>query len=135
MSLVFEQVNIFYSLQLTSEIWFSYKNILWWWKQVPTSVWTYNCKIVTISIILINTFHFSWTGLRSLPRSDPCATCYGPTLWRTLAVRGMLSISVIILSEDAPISIAMQVHRFSPNLSIYLCNKNWSVLNPELFWS
>lgn len=46
----------------------------------------------------------SWTGSRSPQHLGPCATCYGPTPWKTLAMRRPRSTLVTTQLEAAPIS-------------------------------
>lgn len=47
---------------------------------------------------------FSWIGSRSRRPSGPCATCCGPTPWRTSATRKPRNISATTRCEAAPTS-------------------------------
>jgi hypothetical protein len=47
----------------------------------------------------------SWTDSKSLQHMDPCVTCYGQIHWKTLAMKKLQNILLIIVLEVVHISI------------------------------
>lgn len=63
------------------------------------------CKLTFLYFCVCACFFCSsWTGSRSLRRLGPCATCCGPTPWKTLAMKRPRSTLATTRSEGAPIS-------------------------------
>lgn len=64
------------------------------------------CKLTFLYFCVCACFFVrpSWTGSRSLRRLGPCATCCGPTPWKTLAMKRPRSTLATTRSEGAPIS-------------------------------
>lgn len=59
---------------------------------------------------------FSWIGSRSRRLSGPCATCCGPTRWRTLAMRKPKNISATTRCEAALTFTGQSCLRLPPHL-------------------
>lgn len=87
-------------------------------------VWLSICVSVSLYLWCVSVCVFvvcpSWTGSRSPRRSGPCATCCGPTPWKTLATRRPRSTLATTQSEAAPISTGTR-----PNYSSHGPSWHW----------